>query len=164
MLVLLDRSTNLVGPTPPASLPSSEYQKFLDYFHAAAASSGSTTAPAGAQAPHSLRESAPAPSQAAAPPGAPEEQLGLRLLRRWYRQSRHSASGGPDGEFELVTPPDLASAVESVFSPEATVRVLQVLRLERDYLLQVAVAVAAAAAAAAAAVAAAPANTTTTHD
>ena len=90
----------------------------------------------------------------------------MRLLRRWYRQSRHSASGASDGEFELVTPPDLSSAVESVFSPEATVRVLPVLQLERDYLLPVAAVVAvvvAAAATAVAAVAAAPADRATTY-
>ena len=109
MLTLLDRSTGLVGPLPPSSLPAVEYSKLLEYFHSASSNAPSMQA-LGSEAP------------AAAVPehGGQLEQAGLRLLRRWYRQTRHTSTGKPDGDYVLLTPPDLARPEDSIFAPEAS--------------------------------------------
>jgi hypothetical protein len=104
MLVSLDRSTSLVRPLPPCSLPAVEYSKLLDYFHSASGHGPS------ASPPHSEASAS----------AVPDEQAGLRLLRRWYRQTRYTSTGKPDGDYVLLSPPDLASPEDSIFAPEAT--------------------------------------------
>lgn len=98
MLCVLDRTTQLVGPLPPASLPAAEYDKFLDYFHKITFTSTHTS-----------------PT-----PAALDGQPGTHLLRRWYRQTRNTASGKPDGDYSLVTPPELALPQDSIFAPDAS--------------------------------------------
>lgn len=97
MLVLLDRSTQLVGPLPPTSLLAAEYRKFLDYFY------------------HSTNLGAATSSVSA--PSPANEHPGTRLLRRWYRQTVRTASGKLEGDYSLVTPPDLALPQDSIFAP-----------------------------------------------
>jgi hypothetical protein len=109
MLVSLDRSTSLVRPLPPSSLPAVEYSKLLDYFHSASRHGGPSASPPHSEAPASA---------------VPDEQAGLRLLRRWYRQTRYTSTGKADGDYVLLTPPDLASPEDSIFAPEATTQCL----------------------------------------
>jgi hypothetical protein len=106
MLVLLDRSTKLAATLPPSSLPAEEVNKFVEYFHHAASSTQPPPPPP------------PTPTYSV-PPSAAHEHPGTHFLRRWYRQTRQTPSGKSDGDYLLISPPDLAPSTESVFAAEA---------------------------------------------
>jgi hypothetical protein len=99
ILAFLDRTTSLVGTLPPSSIPEAEFLKWSDYV---AATSQPTT------------QATPTHVASSAMP----EHPGTHLLQRWYRQVRPTASGGLSGDFYLITPPDLAPPVDSIFAPE----------------------------------------------
>jgi len=95
----------LIGALPPSSLPAAEYSKFLEYFHRSASVHA---------------RGSPLVSVSGSPfSEAAREHPASRLLKRWFRQTKHAPSGRSEGDYNLVTPPELTDTRDSVFSPEA---------------------------------------------